>query len=712
MNYFGGIFKKLTFILLCLNFWGVQNVRSQDWTHFLYPGNLDLTTTIVTSLSTDNSGNIWIGTGKGTYMYNHSTKMWNYYMGFNSPYQPSLVFNIHKTSSGKIYVCSEHGLALYNPSVNNWSLITTANGLSSNMVRDVATYGVVFTKLWVATQGGGACYYNGTDFSVYNTSDGLPSNIVYSVELGFYSDVWFGTSAGIAHYSGTNFTTYSTADGLPSNKVISSARGNNNTMWFGTDAGACSFDGNNWQAYTTADGLAGNFVYSVFTESNGDVWFTTNNGVSRYDGVQWETINTSSGLAGDTVYAMMKTGSEYWFGLHMKGVSILDNGAWSLLQNQQGLLNSQVNSITQDFNSRMWFGSNQGVSIFDGNTWSLLNVQNSPLPSNYVYCMLTDKTGNVWIGTNNGLVRCNQGLGFTIFNSSNGLPSSSVFKLFCDNSNNLWACTNSGVARIHEDNVSSFTVDDGLISNYVRSVAQDSAGDIWMTYNYSPHFAIFNGTSFSNQYAPDLNQNFSSNISVFSDINNVLWAYCNNHVFSKTKREFWTYIANVMTNINGWVHASDNSYWVTTNFNIYRYKNGNISSISNPGGLNTSYFQYIYSDQQGNLWISHNKGVSKVNPALITSVQTTSSSVTKLKVFPNPFTDNFVLQIETQSAASIEILMYSLSGSLVYSEKQQVLHQGIHDLKTDVSHLPGGTYAVFIILNGNPSGTLKIVKNN
>src|SRR5690349_13460809 len=44
--------------------------------------------------------------------------------------------------------------------------------------------------LWIGTQGGGLAQFNGLDFHVYNTLDGLLNNIVTALTIDSHDNIW------------------------------------------------------------------------------------------------------------------------------------------------------------------------------------------------------------------------------------------------------------------------------------------------------------------------------------------------------------------------------------------------------------------------------------------------------------------------------------------------------------------------------------------
>ncbi len=90
------------------------------------------------------------------------------------------------------------------------------------------------------------------------------------------------------------------------------------------------------------------------------------------------------------------------------------------------------------------------------------------------------------------------------FTTANGLPSNTVYRIFQDSRKFIWMATDAGVARYDGTNFKYFTIKDGLNTNEVIHIQEDSQGRIWMfnfngTYNF-----YFQGKIFNDNNAPFL----------------------------------------------------------------------------------------------------------------------------------------------------------------------------------------------------------------
>ncbi len=85
-------------------------------------------------------------------------------------------------------------------------------------------------NLWVATQGGLACF-NGSTFQTFTTEDGLPNNRIHCLLEDSQGHLWLGTGGGVVHYDGQLFQTIKSSHIGPVLKILEDRDG---AFYFGT----------------------------------------------------------------------------------------------------------------------------------------------------------------------------------------------------------------------------------------------------------------------------------------------------------------------------------------------------------------------------------------------------------------------------------------------------------------------------------------------
>ena len=464
-----------------------------------------------------------------------------------------------------------------------WTTFTTKDGLAKGPVwaifQDREGY------LWFGTEFGGLSRYDGKVFTTFTTKDGLGSNFVFSIIQDREGVLWFGTlGGGVSRFDGKTFTTFTTKDGLAGNGVWSVFQDRDGVLWFGTNGGGVSrYDGKTWTTFTTKDGLASNAILSILQDREGHLWFGAwNGGVSRYDGQKFTTFTVKDGLAGISVPSILQDRDGYlWFATGWVGtgggVSRYDpstarqdtaallrasgKSPSTLRQTQgsgqrftnfttrDGLAHNEVYALFQDREGHLWFGGNGGVTRYEARTWTTFTTQDG-LAQDDVSSIFQDREGNLWFGTNGGGVTRYDGKAFTTFTTKDGLANNTVRPIIQDRDGVLWFGTEGGVSRYDREGkrrlndsqdrspppnpgessgmgtFSTFTAEDGLAGNMVRSICMDRDGHLWFGGTPNGGVSRYDGRTFSTFTSQDgLASGPAGNwvLSIFQDREGYLW---------------------------------------------------------------------------------------------------------------------------------------------------------------------------------------------
>ncbi|PCH94328.1 MAG: hypothetical protein COB85_05740 [Bacteroidetes bacterium] len=163
---------------------------------------------------------------------------------------------------------------------------------------------------------------------------------------------------------------------------------------------------------------------------------------------------------------------------------------------QEGLAHSLVYTIYQDDHANIWLGTAGGLSMYDGKNFHNYTTVNG-LPTNYIGQVTGDKFGNIWFISGRlatgRLVKFDRN-NFSIITTVQGLVSDEINHLLYDRNDNLWVATSGGLSKINVKeytllyqagkstiaSVESFIIADGLLSENVQIIFEDSRGRIWI----------------------------------------------------------------------------------------------------------------------------------------------------------------------------------------------------------------------------------------
>jgi ligand-binding sensor domain-containing protein len=151
-----------------------------------------------------------------------------------------------------------------------------------------------------------------------------------------------------------------------------------------------------------------------------------------------------------------------------------------------GLL-PNIRNFYNDSQNNFWFGSFfNGMSCYNGKTITNYTFPNNDPTAivrtdNNISRFIQDKAGNIWIATAGRSLIKFDGKSFFINNKSNGFVVDWVFPLLlADRMGNIWYNNrDAGVACFNGKETLSFTTTQGLCSNTVTSMFEDSNGTMW-----------------------------------------------------------------------------------------------------------------------------------------------------------------------------------------------------------------------------------------
>ncbi len=414
------------------------------------------------------------------------------------------------------------------------------------------------------------------NFQKLSIEDGLPRSAVYSLCQDNDGFLWVGLDGGgVAVFNGKTFQTFDMADGLPSHQVRAVFQDSKGNIWFGTTEGLCKYDHKTIKVYTTEDGLCFNYVRTLAEDDHGNLWIGTNNGLSIYDGTHFKNYNIYEGLLDYKIRIIYKDkNGKMWIGTdsginYMKGDKFVD-----FIDNYY-LPHPTVLEIYEDKDRNLWIGTKGGLIKFKDNQHTIYTTDVG-LVHNRVRAISEDQLGNIWIGTRSGVSKFD-GTTFYNYHQGNGLSHDRIRDILLDDRGNLWFATYfGGIDRFSHNDLVSYTTYEGLISNQVFSIFEDSEGDIILgTFDGISKLKFKNGKL-------DTVKNITSIEGLLDD-----------RVFAVLKDQ------------NGY-------YWYGTQNGITISNNDEVHTITRNDGLIDNEITTIHSVDQNLFWVGTEEGVSKI----------------------------------------------------------------------------------------------------
>lgn len=402
----------------------------------------------INTVCEDKYGRIWLGTQSGINVFEPSENTFSHlkFTGSAAYMYFAGINKIKKSSDEKLWIGSfTSGLIIYNIEENTYNYLNSEDknpdGILSNQIRHF--FEDRNGMMWIAVKNKGIYTYDKRieTFEYINQATeknpGLSDKHVLSIYEDSKGYIWIGTRfGGLNRYDPVTkkFTYYQenpkNPDGVYINRIECIIEDKEGLLWLSTVDGLLKYDPK-----------ANHFVHYEFVPTkvvledlNGNLWLGTKKGVYSFDKKKEVYVplgkNKNSYPVNSTITAMLEDSyGKIWIGTHSSGLLeydiITDSIYWYKSDNKPGCLNNNmVRAIYEDSQKRLWIGSKQeGFSMFEreSKTFRKYNMKDG-LPSNSVFSITGDNSGNLWFATNKGISKFNiENKIFTNFSSEYGL---------------------------------------------------------------------------------------------------------------------------------------------------------------------------------------------------------------------------------------------------------------------------------------------------
>jgi len=283
---------------------------------------------------------------------------------------------------------------------------TLRDGLPQSQVNDIVQDNEGF--LWIATNGGGVCRFDGEEFELKNDSLINLKAIKFLVRAGRIEvkteDGTIVDFAGARSNESDRIDTANESDlEVPFISNVSVKRIIGDQLYVGTFlSGIIVIDIKSQkilERITREDGLLSNDIRSIFEDRQGTVWIgTASGGLSRYRRSGFEHFDQSNGFGSNEINSVLAKDSSTYVANGRSGIYKIKNDQITKLATL-GLDGwTKYHSLAIDQYDRIWAASeNNGLLIFDSSSSAQFNTDNG-LISNQVQKIIYDDR-SMWIAS-------------------------------------------------------------------------------------------------------------------------------------------------------------------------------------------------------------------------------------------------------------------------------------------------------------------------
>lgn len=585
-----------------------------------------LSNNMVTDAKQDENGFLWFATNNGLNRYDgYEFKVFRNVENDSTSLRSNKLTSLHLDKKGYLWIASLDGLTRMDIKTHQSIKFIHESG-NSKTISDNEVLSICEDStgcLWVGTNKGGLNKINQNTLEVSRINVGFER--IPSLFFDIDGKLWIGTAQNcilkydIEHASWKIYeNSLSKLELASENDIWFIQRDNGNKLIFGMTSGIYSYDEKNEKIakYLSNIGTLGSYrnneIRYLYEDSFNKIWIGTwGKGIYIHDPQTGNTSNyriepnNPNSLSNNDVNFIFKDRSGVtWIGTQ-DGLNKLDPA----LMQFKHVQNSPNNSLSLNFNyvsafedagkDQLWIGTfGGGINLFDRATGKFISFlhnseKKNSLINDAVRVIRKDSEGMIWIGTMDGLDMYN--------------PVEKKFKHFKNNPKNLNSITGNNIMAVYEDRrknlwigsygngLCAFNVDRSEITNwngkgngnnrfkgdFVRAIYEDSFGYIWI--GLVENGGLYQYNQYTNEFRHFTHQNGDS-----------------------------TTISH--NNINSIYQDESGRLWVGTwaGLDLFDYNSGEFSHITKNDGLPDSRIVEIISDFQGNLWLSTQMGLSRL----------------------------------------------------------------------------------------------------
>jgi len=632
--------RKIIFFIL-IHFFIISTTYSDSLSYLEFQHistNKGLSQTTAQSIFQDSNGYIWIGTQEGLNRYDgQSIVQFNNIQDDVKSLSSNVIRDIVEDEKKILWIATNNGLNRFDSSSNSFSRVPLINGGINNTFR----LNTLFTdnnRVLIGTDGHGLYSVN-TDKSSDSAEfvqwlEPLKDADVRSIFKDSRGRYWFGTDGKglwVLDDRGQIISNFlfdeNDVSSISHNRIRAIMEDSKGQIWIGTRGGGLNKFSELDKTFIRYEhdpldltSLSSNRVYKILEDSERKLWIGTDGGINIFrpesnDFLRMQNRSSQpSGLSHNRVLTMIEDkGGLIWLGT-LAGLNIWNPVTakfWhyrNISEEKNSLSDNTIHGLEESSLGDIFvatFGG--GLNRLDIKTkiWSVVDRDkkgNSLKLDKRLTTLMFDYKKNLWIGSvSSGVTILSPDL-HSVWRfkhdvtAPDSLSANGITDILQDSDNTTWVATYSGgLNRLNKDGKTfrHYRLDDestnGLISENIFQVIEDDEGYIWLATDGGGVSRLDKHTekivNFVHQ--KEIKNSLSSNaiVSIYQDSHGRFWIGTQGRGLNRWEPE------DRRQGKNKFIHYTINS------------------------GLPGSTVNGVLEDDGGYIWISTNKGVSRLDPA-------------------------------------------------------------------------------------------------
>ena len=365
------------------------------------------------------------------------------------------------------------------------------------------------------------------------------------------------------------------------------------------------------KTFLSTDGLVYDKVYTTYQDSRGFVWFMTANGISRFDGYNFVSYALlESGLENSLITDMVEDASGiYWFSASANRIyrfdprSKAENSTQLVRENFQEIRIEGVPDSTAVYNlfrtsrNEILAGTTAGLFrlVPETNRFERVELKTPDTKSLYAIAIAEDADGSLWVGHQFGLSRrlpSGAIVNYAVLPQPNGADR--VRSVAVDRQNRVWIVTEAGRKLLVFNPEPVGTINAADTSKRALRFRQDEK----LAANLPQGFAYL--------FPPEESLGEGKFLAVNAVRDGGVWAAAyGKGLVEFNGREFRLYTkANGLsdTTVRGVEEDNFGNLWISSDWGVMRLNRGNFVAYHTEDGLGDERICSIFEDRAGTLY--------------------------------------------------------------------------------------------------------------
>jgi len=352
------------------------------------------------------------------------------------------------------------------------------------MVRNILfKYGLIVFLLPLANLLSQAQTYQ---FETYGENEGLPHNIIYTVNQDHSGFIWLGTGKGLCRFDGFDYYMSYVSDSLEASFPVSSYETGNGIIYFGFNDGTVHYTSGS--ELIQVPGIEGVRVNDIVASKDSLIFvISQSKGIFMIDPDEpAATVHISNPLE-EFLYCADFTPDGNMILGSQNGIALcsLNDNELELIDKSEDLVYYKVQDIEQSVNPQLYYVATEGNGMYAANfSEDMINLSRAAeedlFTRSRIQAIKAGAPGTIWISTfGNGLVKAKTDsisadiLSFEVLDVNSGLPDNNINTSYVDDWGNTWiAHFGSGVSVLRTEAYKFYSPGNTSIENNIIDVSE------------------------------------------------------------------------------------------------------------------------------------------------------------------------------------------------------------------------------------------------